>query len=291
MDETILDRIGTPDDRRDWTERDTRATRPAETGAEGDGAALVIRERDIRSASKRTASARHLGRVLLRQAYYEGWVRRWKGVQFRQRRNEAARRAYCAMAADEFEGINARQAWANWRTIPRNLSGRAPARPLKAIDLCCGTGHSTEVLAHYLADGSEILGLEYNPRFVDVARSRRFFHDGGAPARVRFNTQSVLETFRGDDGAEVADRSVDLVNSSGAVGCHFDADATSTLADEVARVLRPGGLALIDSGSGGTGTGEVVEIFHSRGFHPLNRARSCFLDRYTQVCFRRNGNG
>ena len=45
--------------------------------------------------------------------------------------------------------------------------------------------------------------------------------------------------------------SVDLVNSSGAVGCHFDVDSTELLAGEVARVLRPGGLAMIDSGPSG----------------------------------------
>jgi SAM-dependent methyltransferase len=187
----------------------------------------------------------------------------------------------------EFEGLNARQAWSNWRTIPRNLHGRAPAVPLRALDLCCGTGHSTEVLAYYLAPGSRILGLEHNPRFVAMARSRRYWTRSGHPVRVEFASQSVLETFRDSSGEEIPDASLDLVNSSGAVGCHFEARDTALLAGEVSRVLRVDGLALIDSGRAGTSERDLVRVFTERSFEAIHRAWSCALDRYTQVCFRK----
>jgi SAM-dependent methyltransferase len=261
-----------------------RLERPAETGE-----FLVIGETALRSAARLKAPARSLLAIFLRQAYYEEVVRRWKRIPFRAHRNDDVRRAYCAMNTVEFEGINARQSWANWRTIPRNLSGRAAERPLDVIDLCCGTGHSTEVLAYYLPVGSSVLGLEYNPRFVEVARSRQYRHGRGGRVAVRFNAQSVLERFEEPDGQRVADRSVDLANSSGAVGCHFDPETTRVLAGEVARVLRPGGLAMIDSGPGGTAEPELRAIFEEAGFLALHRARSCFLDRYTQVCFRKRG--
>lgn len=227
----------------------------------------------------------------LRQAWHERRVRWLRHIQFRSRENGKACAAYAAMDPWEFEGVNARQAWANWRTIPRNLDGRVPRRPLRAIDLCCGTGQSTAVLAHHLAPGSEILGLEFSPRLAAVARARVYATRDGAPARVWFRAQSVLDPFRDEDGAEVPPASVDVVNSSGAVGCHFDAAATATLADEVARVVRPGGLALIDSGRSGTSPAEVQAIFEQRGFRLVNRARSCFLDPYLQLAFRKDAAG
>ena len=75
---------------------------------------------------------------------------RWRKVFFRQNRNHLACQAYRQMNLEEFQALNARQAWANWRTIPRNLAGRLPQRPVLALDLCCGVGESTEVLAYYL---------------------------------------------------------------------------------------------------------------------------------------------
>jgi len=225
--------------------------------------------------------------LVLRQAWAEARIRYWRHVRFRSRENEAARDAYASMETWEFEGVNARQAWANWRTIPKNLDGRVPPRPVRAIDLCCGTGQSTAVLAHHLPAGSDILGLDYSPRFVSLARSRVYLTRAGARAPVRFRAQSVLETFRDTDGAAVADASIDVVNSCGAVGFHFEPRSTAVLADEVARVVRPGGFALIDSGASGTSPAEVRAIFAERGFREVHAARSCFLDRDLQVGFRR----
>jgi SAM-dependent methyltransferase len=225
--------------------------------------------------------------AVLRQAWHEARLRLWRRIRFRSSRDAEVFAAYRAMRPWEFEGVNARQAWANWRTIPRNLDGRAPTRPVRAIDLCCGTGQSTEVLAWSLAEGSRILGLESHPHFLEVARGRRYRTRSGAPARVAFRAQSVLEPLRDLNGGLIPDKAVDLVNSSGAVGCHFDLEATSILARELSRVVRPGGFALIDAGPGGTGTVPLEGIFAAHGFEAVHRARSCALDRYTQVCFRR----
>jgi SAM-dependent methyltransferase len=214
-------------------------------------------------------------------------VRRLRGIAFRTSHNAAACRAYAALRLWEFEGINERQAWANWRTIRRNLQGRVPRRPVTAIDLCCGTGDSTEVLAWCLEAGSEILGLDADPRFVAAARQRSYFTRAGQPADVRFGCQSVLEPLCNDGREPVADASVDVVNSSGAVGCHFEAKTTAVLAAEVDRVLRPGGLALIDCGPDGTRPRELREIFQALGHEAIHRARSCAFDRYWQFCFRK----
>jgi SAM-dependent methyltransferase len=245
----------------------------------------------VRRAAEEHASLGALLRVVLRQASHEARLRGLRNIRFRSRHNDQAVRAYSAMDPWEFEGVNARQAWANWRTIPRNLDRRAPNAPVRAVDLCCGTGQSTQVLAYYLAPGSEILGLEYNPRFVTVARGRTYRTREGGPAHVSFHAQSVLEPFRDHSGVPLPAQSVDVVNSSGAVGCHFEKGTTARLAAQVDRVLRPGGLALIDSGRSGTTEDEVRAIFGERGYHVLNRARSCAFDRYLQICLRKPSPG
>jgi SAM-dependent methyltransferase len=255
----------------------------------GDGRTLAL-ESDSGLGARRLPhlhkpSALEVVPQFFRQAWHEARIRAWRHIAFRSRENGKARDAYAAMEAWEFEGVNARQAWANWRTIPKNLTGRAPARPVRALDLCCGTGQSTAVLAYHLEPGTRILGLEYSPRFVGVARSRAYLDRDGREARVRFREQSVLETFRDVDGQPIREASVDLVNSSGAVGCHFDRDSTAALAAEVSRVVRPGGLALVDSGHSGTSSRDVRALFASAGFVERHAARSCFLDPYLQICF------
>ncbi len=222
-----------------------------------------------------------------RQVWTEGKLFLVRGISFRSRNNEAARQAYRRMHVREFEGINARQRWANWRTIPKNLSGRLPQRPVYAVDLCCGTGHSTEVLAYYLPVGSRILGIEFNPDFVQSAREKIFRDRRGEAVEVSFRVQSVLETLRDSSGVPLGSSTVDLANSCGAVGSHFDAAMTRVLAKELGRVLKAGGLALIDSGLPGTHQSQLLEIFESEGFECLGAAKSSLLDLFTQVCFRK----
>jgi hypothetical protein len=66
--------------------------------------------------------------------------------------------AYAAMSPREFDGINARQRWANWRVIPRNLRGRRLEGPLAAIDLCCGGTSGADLVAIFVRLGFAVLG-------------------------------------------------------------------------------------------------------------------------------------
>lgn len=224
-------------------------------------------------------------RLFLRQAWTELAISVRKRIDFRRKENEAAVSAYCAMTPEEFSGINARQKWANWRTIPKSLRGRLPDGPVRAIDLCSGAGDSTEVLAHYLPRGSEILGLEFNRAFVDIARRRVYLRADKGPAIVGFRAQSVLHAFRGVDGDCIPPDSVDLVNSCGALGIHFDGPAIAKIAAETRRVLKAGGIATVDSGREGVRKEEMTAIFMATGFQPLGAVKSCFLDRFTQLSF------
>jgi len=225
--------------------------------------------------------------LFFKQAWAEASLTWRRRVRFRRQENAEALQAYCAMSTAEFEGINARQRWANWRTIPRSLRGRVPEAPCKAVDLCSGVGHSTQVLAYYLPRGSEILGLEYNPEFVRVAEARSYQGAGGEDVRVFFRTQSVLETFRDARGEPLADASVDVVNACGALGIHFTEADLERLLDEVCRVLKPGGLAAVDSGTEGVDHSRMAGLFAKRGFEPVGRVKSCFLDRFTHLSFRK----
>lgn len=228
-----------------------------------------------------------LAGLLVRQAWAELVLAVGKRVRFRRSENGEALRAYGAMTVAEFGGVNARQAWADWRVIPRSLRGRLPARACRAVDLCSGLGDSTQVLAYCLPAGSEILGLEYNPAFVRAAGRREYKRADGAEADVSFRAQSVLETFRGVDGEPLAAGSVDVVNSCGSLGIHFRPDEISALAGEIARVLRPGGLAAVDSGRAGVRRPLMTRLFEARGFRAVGTAKSCFLDRFTQIAFRK----
>lgn len=230
-----------------------------------------------------------LARLFLRQALAEFCVCVGSRMPFREAENARALRAYCGMTVDEFEGINARQRWANWRSIPRNLHGRLPERPCRALDLCSGTGDSTEVLACYLPEGSEILGLEYNPEFVRKARSRLYLDARGKPVKTGFHVQSVLEPFRDCSGSRLPDAGMDLVNCCGALAINFSEGAIDALAAEIFRVLRAGGLAAIDSPANGSGKERMIRAFGRRHFEALGSAQSCFLDRFSQICFRRGG--
>lgn len=249
------------------------------------GKTLYFSKETIQRVAQNRLSYSHFAKIFIRQAWSENRLRFVRKVNFRKRDNDRAVQAYCEMTLRDFEGINARQQWANWRTIPKNLSGILPNKAMMAIDLCCGTGHSTEVLACYLPVESSILGIEYNPSFVKRARAQKYYHMNGQECAAEFSAQSVLDQFKDGIGNTVPDGSVDLVNSCGAVGVHFDSAATSILAQEVARVLCRGGLALIDSGGAGTPKEDLIRIFKANGFKVRNFAKSCALDLYTQVCF------
>ncbi len=259
-------------------------------GSSAEAGYLRIDPPTVRRAARAHGPRTPLVMLWLRQKYYEWMMRIWKHIRFRHARNPAVCAAYEAMALNEFAAINALQCWANWRNIPRLLNGRMPNRPLRVLDLCSGTGQSTVALAYYCPSQSVILGLEHNARFVEAARARHFVTQNGHAARVAFGVQNVLEPFCNETGVPLPAASFDLIHSTGAIGCHFDAHATAQLAPECARVLRPGGLLAFDTGRAGTTRAQLLRIFEPLGFCPAGAWKSCALDRHWQVAMRKNQN-
>ena len=191
--------------------------------------------------------------------------------------------SYSRMARDDFEGINARQNWVNWRIIPRAMSGLVPNRPLTIVDLGCGIGSSTSVLAFYSPQGSHILAYEISRPLVTIARIRSYLDRSGECADVRFRCQSITTTLCPCDSAPLG-QSIDLANSSGVLGHHFDVDSMQLLAGQLKAIIRPGGLAMLDSGPA-LSTTDLVGIMTSAGFVEVRRCRSWPLDPTALIVF------
>ena len=210
---------------------------------------------------------------------------RTRGINFRTADPNRARAAFSAMSCQEFEAINARQNWANWRTIPRSLSGLVPNRPLQVVDLGCGTGGSTSVLACYAPLGSQIIGYDMAEGLLEIAHSRVYLHECGQPVEVGFRCQSISEALSTSAGHLVPEGSIDLVNSSGVMGHHLRPEAVRRLAVEIARVSAPGGIALLDV-SHKLRPAELVSVMRRHGFSPLRHRRSSPFDLTGQLAFR-----
>jgi len=246
----------------------------------------LIDRRGLRRAAKRYGPSWTLPGILWRQRRAEKRAKK-RGDDFRRSVDGGAREGYDGLDDEEFVAVNARQSWANWRTIPRNLDGRLPDRPLMVVDCCCGDGDSTAVLAWCCPPGSRFLGLDFSRARIHRARKRTFFDSTSAPVPAGFRIQNVLETLRDEHDRELPEASVDLINASGAVGCHFGPTDSRRLAAECARVLRRGGYATIDAGPDATPPEELRAIFEEEGFRFLDANRSCCFDRFRQLCLRR----
>lgn len=243
---------------------------------------LFIPERDIRRHGPGNALA-----VCWRQWRAERRLAR-RGVHFRATDPEQVAAAYAAMSLEEFDAINGRQAWANWRTIPRALSGTVPDRPLRVLDLGCGTGSSTAALAFYCPAGSHITGYELVEALLVFARRRTYRTRTGSEARVDFVCQGIGEIFRQPDGAAVPVASVDVISASGVVGHHLSADTFPPLLDEIERLLAPEGVAMLDVGPTLPAT-TLRRLMEQSGFVQIGHYRSWWGDPTGQVVFRRAG--
>ncbi|MCI0637714.1 MAG: class I SAM-dependent methyltransferase [Gemmataceae bacterium] len=241
---------------------------------------LVIPESEIRRHGPGRALA-----VCWRQWRAERRLTR-RGVRFRDTDADAVAAAYAAMSEREFDAINGRQDWANWRTIPRALSGHVPDRPLRVLDLGCGAGSSTQVLAFYCPSGSHVTGYEIAEPLLAFARRRDYRHRDGNHARVDFVCQGITETFLQANGQPVPDGSVDLVNASGVVGHHLTPATFPGLRAELVRLLGPDGVALLDIGP--TLRGEALRpLMTEAGFHYLGHHKSWFGDPTGEMAFSR----
>lgn len=242
---------------------------------------LQISERDIRRYAPGSALA-----ACWRQWRAERRLAR-RGVRFRGTDVSAIADAYAAMTDQDFDAINARQDWANWRTIPRAMSDHVPDRPLRVIDLGCGTGGSTRVLAFFCPAGSKIAGYELVQPLLEIARRRTYLRRDGRPADVTFVCQPVTAELHASDGNCLADGSVALANASGIVGHHLNAESVLPLVSELRRVMAPDGIALLDAGPE-LPADVLTSILAGHGFAYIDKKKSWLLDPTAQLIFRKS---
>jgi SAM-dependent methyltransferase len=233
-------------------------------------------------------NSRHNGPLdLLRICWRQWWTEHALSrhqVHFRLAEPQACAAAYAAMTPDEFDAINGRQDWANWRTIPRALRGHVPDRLLRILDLGCGTGSSTRVLAWYAPGGSHITGYELAEPILAFARRRTYRQRHGHRVRVDFVCQGVTETWRQPDGSAVPAASVDVVNASGIVGHHLNVTTLPPLIDELRRVSVPDGIAMLDVGPSLPGP-ELRRLMEAAGFSYQGHYRSGWWDPTGEMVF------
>lgn len=182
------------------------------------------------------------------------------------------------MTQEEFDAINGPQEWANWRTIPRAMSGHVPDRPLRVLDLGCGTGGSTRVLACYCPAGSHVTGIEIAEPMLAFARRREYRQRDGSPANVDIICQGVTERLPEPDGG------VDLINASGVVGHHLTPATIPPLIAEIRRVMSPDGVAMLDIGPTMPG-GDLQRLMSEAGFQYQGHFKSWFGDRTGEMVF------
>jgi SAM-dependent methyltransferase len=104
------------------------------------------------------------------------------------------------------------------------LKNYSPAGPRRILDAGCGTGHYCGRLA---AEGFEAVGVDLDPRMIDVARR-------GYPAPT-FHCLNMLDV-------GTLPPPFDLVFCIGNVAPHLTQDEFTRFVAEVWKILRPGGL-------------------------------------------------
>ncbi|MFZ6005851.1 MAG: class I SAM-dependent methyltransferase [Actinomycetota bacterium] len=109
---------------------------------------------------------------------------------------------------------------------PALVSTAAPVSGERVLDLACGSGGVTRLLASRVAPGGSVVAVDLSPAMLDVARARGV--DGVA---VEWHQASAEQLPLPDDD-------VDLITCQ--QGLQFFPDKASAAA-EMARVLRPGG--------------------------------------------------
>lgn len=249
--------------------------------------ALTFRtNRETDSGRSRNRFLEVLG-AFVRQWRMERRLRRRDG-SFRSTDLTRLRAAYGAMSADEFEEINGPQEWLNRFVIPRALRDQRSSGPWTIVDLGCGSGGSSTILARHAPAGSELIGYDMCARLLERAGQREYLDASGNRMRARFVCQSVTEKLRDADGRLLPDAVVDVANAAGVVGHHFSPRDLHVLAAELRRVLAPDGVAILDAGPKMPAR-DLIRSLARYGFELVSRHRIVpFSGRYS-ISFRLKG--
>jgi SAM-dependent methyltransferase len=151
-----------------------------------------------------------------------------------------------------------------WRSIRPRLHGVLPAGTL--LEIAPGFGRWTEYLLHECHD---VIGVDATERCVGVCRERF----AGRPARFEVNDGRTLPM--------IADASVDAVFSFDSL-VHVEAPEIASYLEEIARCLRPGGLAFLHHSNLGAyadpATGRIPGYVTRKGWRAPSMSARGFRD-------------
>lgn len=203
--------------------------------------------------------------------------------------SEAVACGFGGLEGADFDEYNFPQVWVERRQIPGAISGRIPARGAVVLDLGCGPGTSTEILAYFADPSWTIIGYDLTRHLVERARLRaargEFRSRNGCVITPEFECQNVADPLRGLSGL-IRDSSVDFAISCGVVGLYLQRDEAARLAVELARVVKSGGFAAIDTGPANP-VSAVRELMSGAGFDEVGVARSFVVEPRPKLVFRR----
>jgi SAM-dependent methyltransferase len=200
------------------------------------------------------------------------------------------REGFSALLGSDFDEYNLPQAWVESRQIPQCLHRRVPRDGARILDLGCGPGTSTRILCRFASSTWSILGYDFTEAYIAEANRLRasgaFRNAAGEIIPTEFAVQDISRPLRDPSGTRLAAGSVDFALSGGVVGLYLNRRATIRLARELWRVVKPGGHAAIDAGPA-VPARWILAIFRRRGFIPVGRARSVFLEPRPKIIFRK----
>lgn len=108
-----------------------------------------------------------------------------------------------------------------------------PGADDRCLDLACGTGDLTLALAR--STSAEVVGLDFTPAMLDIARNKLRRREGALGGRVRFLEGDAMRLPFDDASFDVVTIAFGIRNVTEPAAC----------AREMARVLRPGGRCVI----------------------------------------------
>jgi SAM-dependent methyltransferase len=224
---------------------------------------------------------------LVRQLKTERALRK-RQICFRTTEPNRAAEAYGSMSEEEFNSINGPQEWQNRRLIPRVIESLRLGKAVLAIDLGCGSGHSSQVLGSQLPPGSMLFGYDICESLLERASHRTYCDVLGTPIEAYFMNQSILEPLRDPGGRRLDAASVGLMHAAGVIGHHLREADVREIASEMARVLAPTGSAVLDTGPA-MPRGCLQEILAEYGFAVWDTFRAVPYASHQILIFRRCG--
>jgi SAM-dependent methyltransferase len=222
---------------------------------------------------------------VLRQLTTERNLRK-RRVSYRTTHAGRVAEAYGSMTEDEFDAINGPQEWQNRHFIPRVIQSLRLIEPLIAVDLGCGSGQSSQVLASQLPAGSTLLGYDICDRLLARAALRTYRGIAGAPLKAHFMNQSIAQPLLNTEGRLLDDKSVGLVHAAGVVGHHLAEADVRAMAAEIARALTPAGWVVLDAGPAMTRVC-LQEILAAHGFAMRQTLRAVPCASHPMLVFQR----